>query len=74
MRNFELDPDGYLRSILRIVRPGVVGAVDRFPAVRMIKKPKPKRKAAKPGPKEEVLRITEEPQTALAKFLKSKPR
>ena len=40
----------------------------------MTKKPKPKRKGTKRGPKEEVLRVTEDPQTALAKLLKSKPR
>ena len=40
----------------------------------MAKRPKPKRKPRKRGPKEEVLRITENPQTALAKLLKPKPR
>jgi len=29
----EVDPDGYVRSILRIVRPGGTWAVDRFPTM-----------------------------------------
>jgi hypothetical protein len=41
----------------------------------MTKRPKPKRKGAKRGPKEERLRITEDPAFALAKLLKpTKPK
>jgi hypothetical protein len=35
-------------------------------------KPKPKPKRAKPEPREESLIITDDPQAALARFLKSK--
>jgi len=39
----------------------------------MTKKPKPKRKKTKPGPEEERLVITGDPQAALTKLLKKKP-
>jgi len=39
----------------------------------MTKKPKSKRKKDKPGPKEERLVITGDPQAALGKLLKQKP-
>jgi len=39
----------------------------------MTKKPKPKRKLGKRGPKEERLIITGDPGEALAKLLKPKP-
>jgi len=42
--------------------------------VQMSAKPKKKPvKKAKPGPKEEVLIITDDPEKALAELLKSKP-
>jgi hypothetical protein len=39
----------------------------------MPKKPKPKRKKSKPGPEEERLIITGDPQAAIDKLLRKKP-
>jgi hypothetical protein len=39
----------------------------------MAKKPKPKRKKSKPGPQEERLVITGDPQEAIDKLLKKQP-
>jgi hypothetical protein len=40
----------------------------------MTKKPKPKRKKDKPGPQEERLIITGDPEAAIQKLLKKRPR